>query len=119
MYDINKAVTEHHRLDPYGNFLDLQPWSPKSADRMAREEGLELTEAHWEIIFYLRERFREYGQARSAREILRELQGRFDHAGGRRDLYTLFPRGPVSQGSRIAGLPLPPYSSDPSFGSVE
>jgi hypothetical protein len=25
----------------------------------------------------------------------------------------------VSQASRFAGLPLPPYSSDPSFGTVE
>ncbi len=78
-----------------------------------------LTDEHWEIVIYLRERYREHGDAASAREILSELEEGFSGGHGRRRLYELFPGGPVSQASRIAGLPLPPYSSDPSFGSVE
>jgi sulfur relay (sulfurtransferase) DsrC/TusE family protein len=50
---------------------------------------------------------------------LRELEEKFCDNRGRKELYEMFPGGPVSQASRIAGLPLPPYSSDSSFGSVE
>ena len=118
MYDINKLIANESlsRLDPQGHLAELEPWSPGAARKRAGEEGLALTEEHWLVLYHLRERFREHGQAHSARDVLRELEPKF---GGRKRLYTLFPKGPVSQASRIAGLPLPPYSGDPSFGSVE
>lgn len=118
MLDINKALTEA-RHDPEGNMFDLEQWSPLLAQRQAAAEGLFLSEDHWEIIIYLRERYRSQGQARNAREILNDLEQKFGEGEGKRHLYELFPGGPVSQGCRLAGLPLPPYSHDPSFGSVE
>jgi tRNA 2-thiouridine synthesizing protein E len=117
MLDINKATTT--RDDPEGNMFGLEHWSPLFAKRQAEAEGIFLSDEHWAIINYLRERYRGHGDARSAREILRELEEKFSDGHGRGILYELFPGGPVSQASRIAGLPLPPYSSDPSFGSVE
>lgn len=117
MLDINKATTT--RDDPEGNMFGLAHWSPLFAKRQAEAEGIFLSDEHWAIINYLRERYRGHGDARSAREILRELEEKFSDGHGRGILYELFPGGPVSQASRIAGLPLPPYSSDPSFGSVE
>lgn len=117
MLDINKATTT--RDDSEGNMFGLAHWSPLFAKRQAEAEGIFLSDEHWAIINYLRERYREHGDARSAREILRELEEKFSDGHGRGILYELFPGGPVSQASRIAGLPMPPYSSDPSFGSVE
>ena len=118
MLDINKAAS-HALSDPEGNMFDLEPWSPKFAQRQAETEKIDfLTEEHWEIIYYLRERYRTCGPAASAREVLQELEEKFSGGEGRGHLYALFPGGPVSQASRLAGLPLPPYSSDPSFGSV-
>jgi len=121
MLDINKVVSNPQlgRTDPKGNMFDLDAWSPLMAQRVAEAEGLELTEERWEIVVYLRERYRSKGPARHAREVLQELEQKFGGSEGRRRLYELFPGGPVSQGSRLAGLPPPPYSSDPSFGSVQ
>jgi tRNA 2-thiouridine synthesizing protein E len=90
-----------------------------TAKRLAEAEKIFLTDEHWAIINFLRERYRGHGDAKNARELLGELEENFTDGQGRRGLYELFPGGPVSQASRIAGLPLPPYSSDPSFGSVE
>ena len=115
MLDVNKAITTQN--DPEGNMFALAPWSPLIAQHQAKAEGIFLTDEHWEIIIYLRERYRERGGASSAREIMQELEEKFS-VEGRRSLYELFPGGPVSQACRIGGVPLPPYSSDPSFGSV-
>lgn len=120
MLDINKAISNpHEQSDPNGNMFDLDSWSPLFAQRLAEAEGLELTDEHWEVVVYLRERYRSKGPARHAREVLQELEERFAEGEGRRRLYELFPGGPVNQGSRLAGLPVPPFSSDPSFGSVQ
>lgn len=118
MYDINKLITDPNlsRLDPQGHLAELESWSPGFARKKAEAEGISLSEEHFLVLYHLRERFRKHGPARSAREVLRELELEF---GGRKVLYTLFPGGPVSQASRIAGLPVPPHSSDPSFGSVQ
>jgi tRNA 2-thiouridine synthesizing protein E len=119
MLDINHIINEealqHH--DPEGHMYDLEHWSPLTAKQLALEEGIgELTEAHWHVIYALRNLYREKGRSESAREVMHILEQDFVDEGGRRYLYELFPKGPVSQGSRLAGVPVPPYASDPSFG---
>lgn len=121
MLDINQTLgNAHHRdYDPEGHLYALDHWSPQVANRLAAREGLELDdEAQWEIIYYLRERYRTRGNRDSARIVLRELEQRFSNGKGREHLYELFPGGPVGQGSRLAGLPVPAYACDPSFGSA-
>ena len=93
-------------------------WSEAEAISLAAEENIEMTDAHWEVIHFLRGHCEENGTACSARLVLRAMTARFKREGGKRYLYTLFPRGPVVQATRIAGIPLPSYSLDLSFGSV-
>jgi tRNA 2-thiouridine synthesizing protein E len=119
MLDINHAIDDValQHFDPEGHMYGLEHWSPQKVKQLAREDGIEeLTEAHWHVIFALRNLYREKGRSVSAREVLHILEQDFVDDGGRRYLYELFPKGPVSQGSRLAGVPAPPYSSDPSFG---
>lgn len=113
-YLLNERAVERA---PDGQLLELEPWSPQRAVELAAEEGIDMGVEHWEVILFLRERFIEEGQARSGRALGEILEQRYAAKGGRRYLYTLFPHGPVGQGSRIAGLPLPAYTADPSFGS--
>ncbi|MDD2894226.1 MAG: TusE/DsrC/DsvC family sulfur relay protein [Halothiobacillaceae bacterium] len=120
MLDINKSIQDPARFehDPEGNMSELEQWSPHFANRVARLEGIELTDQHWKIIYYLRERFRAHGNTDPARDLLHDLEMRFGEVNGRGYLYQLFPLGPVGQASRIAGLPMPPHTTDLSFGSM-
>lgn len=120
MLDINKAISDPRRYenDPEGNMSDLAPWSPHYANRQAELAGIELSDEHWEVIFHLRERYRQNGGSDTARDVLRDLEERFCDKRGRGYLYELFPHGPVNQASQLAGLPLPHHTRDVSFGSV-
>ena len=120
MLDINQALNDplHYQYDPEGNMSDLAPWSPNHTNQLATLEDLALTDEHWEIIYFLRERYRQHGNVDNAREVLHDLEERFCETQGRGYLYQLFPRGPVSQASRLACLPTPPHTRDLSFGSV-
>jgi tRNA 2-thiouridine synthesizing protein E len=120
MLDINKAILDPVRYenDPEGNLSDLPPWSPQYANQLAALDDLVLTDEHWEVIYHLRERFRERGNRDSARFVLQDLEEHFGNDTGRAYLFQLFPHGPVSQASRFAGLPLPLHTFDLSFGSV-
>lgn len=115
-YILNERAVER---DPEGYLNELEPWSPGQAEELALSQGIKLSDEHWEVLYFLRERFRREGQAKSGRHVVEALEEEFAAHGGKRYLYTLFPHGPVTQGSRIAGLPLPPYTADPSFGSSE
>ena len=119
--DINKYIADRDAFekDPAGNLIGAEPWSEEIAREKAVEEGIELAADHWDVVHFLRERFRERGKPSSGRVIADELEERYRDKGGRKYLYTLFPRGPVTQGCKIAGLPLPAYTVDPSFGSSE
>jgi tRNA 2-thiouridine synthesizing protein E len=100
------------------NLEGLDEWSEDIATEKARAEGLELSDDHWTVLHYLRAQFDAHGDQLVATKLLADLEPRFENQGGKRYLYSLFPDGPISQGSRIAGLPQPRGANNPSFGSV-
>lgn len=120
MYDVNKFLADHRLRDsdPQGYLAELEHWSPLLANRIAEKEGLTLTDEHWQVIYCLREHFRDLGPDWTARDMTHQLERDYADMGGRRYLYELFPRGPLAQGCHLAGLPLPQGTLSRSFGSV-
>lgn len=117
--DINKYIGADPSEDPLGHLQELEPWDESVAVERAAQNDLTLTDDHWAVILYLRDRYRRLGRPRSGRVLADELEDQFLDKGGRRYLYQLFPKGPVNQGCNLAGVPSPAYTTDPSFGSVE
>lgn len=72
---------------------------------------------HGRVIASLRTSYRKEGNAPSSHKVLRSLVKDFATEDGGRHLHQIFPRGPVSQGSRLAGLPEPAYYGGLSFAS--
>ena len=73
---------------------------------IAAAENIELSDAHWEVINYLREQYREHGHTPNFRALLKgmaEIRAEVDS----KYLYDLFPVGPAKQGPKVAGLPQP------------
>ena len=99
--------------------VELPEWSGGIATELAAKEGIQLSAEHMEVIHLLRDHYRLHGHDMSGTKLLRALEEPFGARGGRKHLFELFPGGPITQGCKFAGLPLPPYSKDLSFGSVE
>ena len=119
MSDIKQYIGDESVDDPEkaDRRRELADWSESAAEGIAAQEGLSLTPEHWDVLHFLREHYVEHGPT-PARELTRRLEERYAGRGGLRHLYTLFPGGPVHQGSRIAGVPEPEGAVDRSFGSV-
>ncbi len=98
--------------------IEFEDWTEEIASNIAQMESIELTEAHWSVIRFLREHYAQHGRSRHARTISDALEKKFQIQGGLKYLYSLFPDGPVNQGTRIAGVPVPMDSRNNSFGSV-
>ena len=109
---LNPTVDRPHNLEALGS------WSKAIANDLAAKEDITLTPAHWEVVEALRNHYQAYGPDANARSLLGCMESEFAERGGKKYLYDLFPRGPVNQACRIAGIPLPPHSTNPSFGSV-
>jgi tRNA 2-thiouridine synthesizing protein E len=76
------------------------------AEAIAAADGIALTEAHWEVIRYLRGEFQENGHTPNFRNMLKGFQALRPEATSQY-LYDLFPMGPAKQGAKLAGLPQP------------
>jgi tRNA 2-thiouridine synthesizing protein E len=93
-------------IDSEGYLLRLSDWSEDFARALARREGLVLTEAHWELIRFLRQHYAEHGVQAQVRVMIRHFtQAWGPQRGSNHHLHEMFPRGgPQKQGNRLAGL---------------
>lgn len=96
----------------------VELWDRTVAAKLAREENVELSDDHWDVVKFLRDHFEDVGEIEYARDISALLNQRYESKGGLKYLFRLFPNGPVNQGCKIAGIPLPKDSKDPHFGNV-
>ncbi|MEA2094690.1 MAG: TusE/DsrC/DsvC family sulfur relay protein [Pseudomonadota bacterium] len=121
MADINTYITRPSFDDPerMDRHNELTHWNRDTAMKSAAREGMALSDEHWKAIVILRRYYLEHGWPTQPHILVRELDKSFSGAGGTRYLYRLFPRGPLAQGARIAGLPVPVNVTDKSFGSVQ
>ncbi|KOR30892.1 sulfur relay protein DsrC [Achromatium sp. WMS2] len=95
------------QLDGNGNLENAADWNEEVAKALAAQDGIELTQEHWDIIKYLREEYFDNGGVQPMeRVILKEMAKRWNNKKlTSKDVYKLFPLAPSKQGNRIAGLP--------------
>lgn len=95
-------------FDKEGFLCRLQDWTPELAGEIARREGLQLTDAHWEILWLLRDYYREFDSSPAMRPLVKYCALKLGADKGRSVyLMSLFPGSPAKIGSKIAGLPKP------------
>ncbi|MEK9721695.1 MAG: TusE/DsrC/DsvC family sulfur relay protein, partial [Quisquiliibacterium sp.] len=69
-YLINGAQFE---ADDEGFLLEAN-FSPEASEAIAQAEGISLTDEHWLVINYLRERFRDDGQTPNFRNMVKDFE---------------------------------------------
>jgi len=105
------AATEQlPRRDADGFLLCSADWNERVAAELAREEGLTLTAAHWEILYMLQQYYREHEHAPAMRALVSLTRRTLGTDKGRSVyLLGLFPGSPARVAAKIAGLPRPEH----------
>jgi len=94
--------------DEEGYLVNLADWTEDAAVVLAKTEDVDLTEAHWEVVNFLREYYDEYQIAPAVRVLTKAIGKKLGkEKGNSKYLYELFPYGPAKQACKIAGLPKP------------
>lgn len=89
-----------------GFLANLEDWNEDIAKVIAAEEGIELTERHWDFINYLRDEYlNNNANQPNNRAILKDMGKLWGEKIDSKTMYDLFPGNPSKQGGRIAGLP--------------
>jgi len=96
--------------DADGFLLDRGDWNERVAAGLAREEGLALTPAHWEILRMLQAYYDEHEHAPAMRALVSLTRRTLGPEKGRSVyLLGLFPGSPARVAAKIAGLPRPEH----------
>lgn len=97
------------RTTALGFLCDFTEWDEWVARELAARIPLELTDAHWEIVRFIRDYYLRYRHLPNMRMFVKAVRNSLgDEKGNSRYLHRLFPDGPLKQACLIAGLPKPP-----------
>lgn len=83
-----------------GYMVDSSQWTKEIAAEIAKEEGVELTDKHFEVLEYIRNKSTE-GSTLTIRGI--NKSGVVDA----KTFYQMFPGAPLKKSTKIAGVPKP------------
>lgn len=95
--------------DGEGYLLDLEAWSEDYVRASAEREGLELTDEHWQVIYFIRDFHDKHGVQAPVRDMVKYFKKSWDkEKGNSKYLHEIFPKGgPQKQGNRLAGVRKP------------
>lgn len=99
---------QQYATDVQGFLKDRLQWSEDLGREIARRDGVELTDEHWEVIHYFREYYDDYNIPPPIRMVIRVFKKAFgEENANSRYLLSLFPEGATKSASKYAGLPKP------------
>ena len=89
-----------------GFLVTIDDWNEGVAEVIAQDEGISLTQEHWDVINYLRDEYiNNAGNQPNNRNMLKDIGKIWGRKIASKDLYDLFPGNPSKQAGRIGGLP--------------
>jgi TusE/DsrC/DsvC family sulfur relay protein len=89
-------------VDAEGFLTDPAQWNEQIAEAIAAQNGIpDLTEPHWLVVRFMRDRYLQTGTAPSIRSLGKESGVPI------KELYQLFPKGPAKLAAKIGGIPKP------------
>ncbi len=95
---INGSIID---LNEEGYLTNHGQWNRDIAVALAQELGIALTDAHWKVLEFIDRDFKEKGVVPGMR--------RMNKVGNipTKELYALFPDGPIKKAAKISGYPKP------------
>ena len=95
-------------LDQDACLCSLADWSPQVAQALAAREGMELTDAHWEVLYLLQQFYTQFQLSPANRALVKYVALNLGKdKGNRLYLNGLFNVMPAKLAARLAGLPKP------------
>jgi tRNA 2-thiouridine synthesizing protein E len=89
-------------VDAEGFLTDPAQWNEQIGETIAAANGIaQLTDRHWQVVRFMRDRYLATGTAPSIRSLGKESGVSIE------ELYELFPKGPAKLAARIGGIPKP------------
>ncbi len=90
-----------------GFLENIEDWSEAIANNIAEQEGVNMSDRHWDLINYLRDEFlNNAGNQPNTRNMVKALSKKWDDKSvNAKSLYDLFPGDPSKQAGKIGGLP--------------
>lgn len=82
-------------------------WNETIAQNIAKNESIDMTKDHWEVIYAIRDFYFKFNLTPSIIMLIKFLNKRGSKKINTCYLFKLFPVGPVKQASKIAGIPEP------------
>jgi len=88
-------------VDDEGFLTAYDEWDADLAKQLAAQIGIDLTDAHFKVLAFLRADYASQGETATLRRV--------STLGGipTKELFTLFPKKPAKKMAYIAGLPKP------------
>jgi len=94
--------------DAEGYLTNHADWCEEVALAIAGQENIEMSEAHWEVVHFVRDFYQEFNTSPAVRMLVKAMAKKYgEEKGNSRYLFRLFPDGPAKQATKIAGLPKP------------
>lgn len=88
-------------VDDEGFLTEYNEWGEDLATALATQIDIDLTDAHWQVIRFLRDDFKVQGETATARRVQTVAGVPI------KEQFLLFPRKPSKKMAYIAGLPKP------------
>jgi len=109
MVEVNGRNIE---TDVQGFLQHMDEWSEDFTKELAEQDGIKLYNDHWELIYYFREYYDDNMTSPTMHTLVHDFGGKdkshHEQKAYEKHIYSLFPRDPVHEICKLAGLPLPP-----------
>ena len=105
LYEMKKKPSR----DIEGYLVSPENWNEAIAVELASEENIELSDAYWQILHFMRDHYNENAVVPDVRHVANYLARKngYNKKQAKKCIFDLFPYGYVKQACKIAGMKRP------------